>query len=97
MLNYEKRHFMVKRGIVLGYVISKDCLEVDEVKIELISDLPPLRSVREIRAFLGHEGFYKHFIKEFSKLAHPLTDLLAKDVKFDFHFDCLIVHNNLTS
>src|SRR3954471_8118215 len=95
VLNWEKCHFMVKKGIVLGHVISKDGIEVDKAKVELISDLPPPRSVREIRAFLGHAGFYRRFIKDFSKLARPLTNLLSKDVKFDFDSDCLQAFNKL--
>src|SRR4051812_13940789 len=86
---------MVKKGIVLGHVTSKDGMEVDKAKVELISDLPPPRSVKEIRAFLGHAGFYRRFIKDFSKLARPLTNILAKDVKFDFNSDCLQAFNNL--
>src|SRR3954462_4656431 len=86
---------MVKKGIVLGHVISKDGMEVDEAKVELISDLPPPRSVKKIRAFLEHAGFYRRFIKDFSKLARPLTNLLSKDVKFDFDSDCLQAFNKL--
>src|SRR4051812_33450456 len=86
---------MVKKGIVLGHVISKDGMEVDKAKVELISDLPPPRSVKEIRAFLGHVGFYRCFIKDFSKLARPLTNLLSKDVKFDFDSDCMDAFNKL--
>ena len=95
VLNWEKCHFMVKKGIVLGHVISKDGIEVDRAKVELISDLPPPRSVKEIRAFLGHASFYRRFIKDFSKLARPLTNLLSKDVKFDFDSDCLQAFNKL--
>src|SRR3954470_6077063 len=86
---------MVKKGIVLVHVISKDGIEVDKAKVELISDLPPPRSVREIRAFLGNVRFYRRFIKDFSKLACPLTNLLSKDVKFDFNSDCLQAFNKL--
>src|SRR5438270_13947999 len=52
VLNWKKCHFMEKKGIVLGHVISNDGIEFDKVKMELISDLPPPRSVKEIRAFL---------------------------------------------
>lgn len=88
-LNWEKCHFMVQKGIVLGHVISKDGIEVDQAKIELISHLPPPKTVKDIRAFLGHAGFYRRFIKDFSKLARPLTNLLAKDTPFQFTDECL--------
>ncbi|XP_074374208.1 uncharacterized protein LOC141714595 [Apium graveolens] len=85
----EKCHFMVKEGIVLGHKISKKGIEVDKAKIDLIASLPPPKSVKAIRSFLGHAGFYRRFIKDFSKKARPLTNLLSKDVKFEFNSDCL--------
>ncbi|XP_043710478.1 uncharacterized mitochondrial protein AtMg00860-like [Telopea speciosissima] len=89
VLNWEKCHFMVKEGIVLRHVISKDGIGVDKAKVNLIVDLPPPRSVKDIRSFLGHVGFYRRFIKDFSKVARPLTTLLAKDQPFEFSKDCL--------
>ena len=80
---------MVKKGIVLGHVISDQGIEVDKAKIDLISNLPPLRTVKEIRSFLGHAGFYRRFIKDFSKIAKPLCNLLAKDASFVFDEECL--------
>ena len=71
---------MVKQGIVLRHVISTMGIEVDKVKIDLIFNLSPPKSLKEIRSFLGHAGFYKRFIKDFSKMVRPLTNLLAKDV-----------------
>ena len=61
VLNYEKCHFMVKEGIVLGHVISKKGIEVDKAKVELIAKLPYPTNVREIRGFLGHAGFLQAF------------------------------------
>nr|GFA00439.1 reverse transcriptase domain-containing protein [Tanacetum cinerariifolium] len=57
-LNWEKSHFMVKEGIVLGHKISKKGIELDKAKIEVISKLPHLTTVKGIRSFLGHAGFY---------------------------------------
>jgi hypothetical protein len=59
VLNWEKCHFMVKQGIVLGYVISHQGIEVDKVKVDMISNLPPPRTVKEICFFLGHADFYR--------------------------------------
>ncbi|KAH9686136.1 hypothetical protein KPL70_014249 [Citrus sinensis] len=88
VLNWEKCHFMVNQGIVLGHVISEKGIEVDKSKIDLIRSLPPPTSVREIRSFLGHAGFYRRFIKDFSKIALPLYNLLQKDATFDFNEEC---------
>ncbi|GKB18551.1 reverse transcriptase domain-containing protein [Tanacetum coccineum] len=84
VLNYEKYHFMVKEGIVLGHKISKSGIEVDRAKVDVIAKLPPLTTVKGIRSFLGHTGFYKRFIQHFSKIARPMTHLLEKDTPFFF-------------
>ena len=84
ILSWEKSHFMVKEGIVLGHIVSKRGIEVDKAKVQLISDLPPPTSVKQIRSFLGHVGFYRRFIKDFSKISHLLCNLLAKDTPFNF-------------
>ena len=80
---------MVGKGIVLGHVISKSGIEVDKTKIDLISNLPPPRSIKEIRSFLGHARFYRRFIKDFSKISRPLCNLLTKDAPFMVDDECL--------
>ena len=75
VLNWEKCHFMVREGIVLGHKISARGIEVDIAKVEVIEKLPPPISVKGIRSFLGHVGFYRRFIKDFSKIAKPLSNL----------------------
>ena len=78
VLNWEKCHFMVKEGIVPGHQISERRIEVDKAKIETIEKLQPLSSVKGIRSFLGHVGFYRRFIKDFSKIAkHPLSLMIS--------------------
>nr|GFC07887.1 reverse transcriptase domain-containing protein [Tanacetum cinerariifolium] len=88
-LNWEKSHFMVKEGIVLGHKISKKGIEVDKTKIEVISKLPHPTTVKGIRNFLGHEGFYRCFIKDFSKISRPMTHLLKKNSPFIFLNECI--------
>ncbi|XP_070013622.1 uncharacterized protein [Nicotiana sylvestris] len=72
-------------GIVLGHNISKHDIKVDKAKIEVISKLPPSTSVKGVRSFLGHAGFYRRFIKDFSKVVNPLCKLLEKYDKFMFN------------
>ncbi|KAJ9565234.1 hypothetical protein OSB04_001200 [Centaurea solstitialis] len=88
VLNWEKCHFMVKEGIVLGHLISKRGIEVDRAKLEVIEKLPEPTTVKGIRSFLGHAGFYRRFIKDFSKFSKPLCLLLQQDHAFDFNEDC---------
>ncbi|GJU06125.1 reverse transcriptase domain-containing protein [Tanacetum coccineum] len=88
VLNWETCHFMVKEGIVLGHKVSSAGLEVDKAKINVISKLPPPTNIKGIRSFLGHAGFYRRFIKDFSKIARPLTKLLEKDIPFKFEDEC---------
>ncbi|XP_059291973.1 uncharacterized mitochondrial protein AtMg00860-like [Lycium ferocissimum] len=80
---------MVKEGIVLGHKISEKGIEVDQAKIDVISKLPPPISVKGVRSFLGHAGFYRRFIKDFSKIANPMCKLLEKESKFNFDEKCI--------
>ena len=95
VLNWEKCHFMVKQGIVLGHIISEKGIEVDKSMIDLVRHLPSPTSVREVRSFLGHAGFYRRFIKDFSKVAQPLCRLLQKEVSFEFNEACEKAFNHL--
>ena len=87
-LNWETCHFMVTIGIVLGHKISATGLEVDQSKISIIKTLAPPTTVKGIRSFLGHAGFYRRFIKDFSRIARPLCRLLEKDTRFNFDDFC---------
>jgi hypothetical protein len=89
VLNWEKCHFMVREGIVLGHLISECGIEVDRAKIEVIEQLSPPVNIKGIRSFLGQAGFYHRFIKDFSHIARPLTNLLDKGVPFEFDNACL--------
>ncbi|RDX84433.1 Retrovirus-related Pol polyprotein from transposon 17.6, partial [Mucuna pruriens] len=84
VLNYKKRHFMVIEGIVLGHLVSNRGIEVDKSKIDVTTSLPKPSSVWDVRSFLGHADFCRQFIRNFSKIALPLSKLLQKDVDFVF-------------
>nr|GEV61504.1 reverse transcriptase domain-containing protein [Tanacetum cinerariifolium] len=75
-------------GIVLGHNF-KERIEVDKSKIKVISKLPHPTTVKGIRSFLGHAGFYRRFIKDFSKISRPMTHLLEKNATFVFSDDCI--------
>ncbi|KAL4310799.1 hypothetical protein GQ457_01G020300 [Hibiscus cannabinus] len=88
VLNWEKCHFMVNEGTVLGHKISSKGIEVDKAKVEVIEKLPPPTNVKGIRSFLGHAGFYRRFIKDFSKVSKPLCNLLQQNQPFVFDKEC---------
>nr|GEV85449.1 reverse transcriptase domain-containing protein [Tanacetum cinerariifolium] len=88
-LNWEKSHFMVKEGIILGHNISKKGIDVDKAKIKVISKLPHPTIVKGIRSFLGHAGFYRRFVKDFSKISRPMNHLLEKNSPFIFSNECI--------
>ena len=67
---------MVQKGIVLGHRVSRKGIEVDKAKLEVIDKFSPPTSVKCIKSFREHAGFYKRFIKDFSKIAKPLYMLL---------------------
>ncbi|GJS79812.1 reverse transcriptase domain-containing protein [Tanacetum coccineum] len=95
VLNWEKCHFMVKEGIVLGHKISKSGIEVDKAKVDVIAKLPHPTTVKGIRSFLGHAGFYRRFIQDFSKISRPMTRLLEKETPFFFSTECIEAFNTL--
>ena len=82
VLSWEKSHFMVQEGIVLGHLINKEGIKVDQAKVEVIKNLPLPQTQKQLRGFLGHAGFYRRFIKDFENLAKPLTHLLCNNVDF---------------
>ena len=80
---------MVREGIVLGHRISGRGIEVDRAKIEIIEKLPPPTSVKGVRRFLSHAGFYRRFIRDFSKVSKPLSNILMQGVSFEFNEPCI--------
>ena len=70
-LNWEKYHFMVRQGIVLGHEISRRGIKMDKTKVEVIAKLPPPKSIKDIRFFLGHAGFYRRSLRILAKSLDP--------------------------
>ncbi|GKB29043.1 DNA-directed DNA polymerase [Tanacetum coccineum] len=89
VLNWEKCHFMCREGIVLGHKILKSGIEVDRAKVDVIAKIPHPTTVKGVRSFLGHAGFYRRFIQDFSKIARHMTHLLEKETPFVFSKDCI--------
>jgi hypothetical protein len=87
-LSTEKCHMMMSEGIVLGHFISSQGIQVDPSKIQVIKDLPTPKTQTEVRSFLGHVGYYRRFIKNFSKIASPLFVLLMKNAEFNWTNFC---------
>nr|GEV92569.1 reverse transcriptase domain-containing protein [Tanacetum cinerariifolium] len=88
-LNWEKSHFMVKEGITLGHKISKNGIEVDKAKVDVITKIPHPTTIKVVQSFLGHASIYSRFIQVFSKIAQPMTRLLEKDIPFIFSKECI--------
>nr|GEW82442.1 reverse transcriptase domain-containing protein [Tanacetum cinerariifolium] len=95
VLNWEKCHFMCKEGIVLGHKISKSGIEVDRAKVNVIAKLHYPTTVKGVRSFLGHVGFYRRFIQDFPKIARPMTHLLEKETPFVFSKECVDAFDTL--
>nr|GEX74182.1 reverse transcriptase domain-containing protein [Tanacetum cinerariifolium] len=98
-----KDHFLLplmdqmleREGIVLGHKISKSDIEVDRAKVDVIAKLPHPNTVKGVRSFLGHAGFYRRFIQDFIKIARPMTYLLEKETPFVFSKECIDAFNTL--
>jgi hypothetical protein len=86
-LNIKKCIFGTPFGILLGHIVCKQGLLVDHVKIVVIVNLPPPKSVRQLRETLGHTGYYRKFIKGYVQITTPMEKLLKKDTKFQWNED----------
>ncbi|GJW39060.1 reverse transcriptase domain-containing protein [Tanacetum coccineum] len=91
---FYSKQFLIE-GIVLGHKISKSGIEVDRAKVDVIAKLPHPTTVKGVRSFLGHAGFYRRFIQDFSKIDRPMTHLLEKETPFFFSNECIESFNTL--
>ncbi|WZY99291.1 hypothetical protein YC2023_071620 [Brassica napus] len=80
--NLKKCTFCTDNLVFLGFVVSADGVKVDQEKIKAIQEWPSPTTVGEVRSFHGLAGFYRRFVKDFSTLAAPLTEIIKKDVGF---------------
>ena len=83
-----KCDFWMEKVHFLGHVISAERISVDPGKITAVVDWPRPTNVTEVRSFLGMAGYYRRFVKDFSKIATPLTQLLRKNHKFNWTEAC---------
>jgi hypothetical protein len=74
--------------MVLGHHVSYEGIKVDPAKIEVIVRLPPPKTQKEVRIFIGHVGYYRQFIENFTKIVAPMFGLLIKDVYFLWTEQC---------
>ena len=81
-LSHEKCKMLLTEGIVLGNHVSSQGITVDPANIEVIVNLPSPKNQKEVRSFLGHVGYYRRFIENFTKIVAPMFKLLMKDVEF---------------
>jgi hypothetical protein len=87
-LSHEKCHILRTKGIVLGHHISPTRIQVDPAKIKFIRDLPMPTTQKDVCNFLGHAGYYRRFIENFTKIASPLFQLLTKATEFSWNEQC---------
>ena len=87
-LSHEKCKMLLMEGIVLGHHISSQGIKVDPAKIIVIVVLPSPKTQKEVRIFLGHAGYYCHFVENFTKIVAPMFKLLIKDVEFQWTESC---------
>uniref|UniRef100_A0A2N9HZ02 RNA-directed DNA polymerase n=1 Tax=Fagus sylvatica TaxID=28930 RepID=A0A2N9HZ02_FAGSY len=80
--NLKKCTFYTDKLVFLGFVVSAQGIQVDEEKVRAIQDWPSPTSVGNVRSFHGLASFYRRFVKDFSSLAAPLTEVIKKNVGF---------------
>src|SRR5277367_3903472 len=87
-LNLKKCIFCAPFGILLGHIVCKQGLMVDPTTIAIIVNLPPPKSIKQLRTTLGHTGYYRKFIKGYAQITAPMEKKLKKDTKFEWTPEC---------
>ena len=83
-LRFSKCEFLKDEVLYLGHVVSAKGIRPDPEKVKVIRDLSPPKTVKMVRSFIGMASFYRRYIKDFAKLAQPLTELTRKNVHFSW-------------
>jgi hypothetical protein len=96
-LCHEKCKILLTEGVVLGHNISSEGIKFDPAKIEVIIRLPPPKTQKEVRIFLGHVEYYRWFIENFTKIVAPMFGLLINDVDFLWTEECQTAFETLKS
>ena len=92
---FSKCEFWLEKVSFLGHFISKEGVSIDPAKIEAVRDWPAPKNVTEVRSFLGLAGYYRRFVKDFSKIARPMTNLMKKNEKYEWTEDCEVAFQTL--
>ena len=85
---FSKCEFWMEQVQFLGHIVSREGISVDPAKVEVVLNWERPRTPTEVRSFLGLAGYYKRFVKDFSKIATPLTKLTRKEEKFEWTPKC---------
>jgi O-acetyl-ADP-ribose deacetylase (regulator of RNase III) len=94
-LNGKKCHFGTDRIVYLGHVFAAGTVSPNTSKFKIIEEFPACKTVKQVRQFLGLVGFFRRFIKDFSKKTYPLRMLLKQSVKFQWTEDCELAFRDL--
>ena len=94
-LNPEKTYLAVSRGVLLGYVVSKEGREPEPEKVKVITNLKPPTNVKKVQSVLGHVGWYRELIPDYATITLPITKLQQKNSKFDWTRACEVAFSKV--